>query len=320
MGTTMTPPPLVSIATPVYNGEKFIAECIESVLRQTYSNWEYLIVNNCSTDGTLQIAESYALSEPRITIHDNRRFREGTANINHMLRMIPTASKYCKMLMADDWMFPTCLDEMVAVAEENPAVGMVGCYKLAGQKVKCDGLPYTTTVVQGREMCRMNLMDGPYTFGSPSAHLIRSGIVHDRDPFYDDGHTSTDTDACLEVLGDYDFGFVHQVLVYVRSHDESVTSQHAWLDNRWTNHICLLVKHGPKYLSAEELEERLRAMLSGYYRVLGGRLFRGPGAGYWDFQKEALARAGRRLSWSSVVRGSVHVALRKAVAWVGRSI
>ena len=51
--------PLVSVATPVYNGERHLAECIESVLAQTYQNWEYIIVNNCSTDRTREIAESY---------------------------------------------------------------------------------------------------------------------------------------------------------------------------------------------------------------------------------------------------------------------
>jgi glycosyltransferase involved in cell wall biosynthesis len=49
--------PLVSILTPVYNGEKYLAECIRSVLAQTYQNWEYTIVNNCSTDKTLEIAK-----------------------------------------------------------------------------------------------------------------------------------------------------------------------------------------------------------------------------------------------------------------------
>ena len=63
--------PLVSVLTPVYNGEKFLAECIESVLAQDYQHWEYHIVNNCSTDGTLRIAQSYADKDPRIRVTTN---------------------------------------------------------------------------------------------------------------------------------------------------------------------------------------------------------------------------------------------------------
>ena len=48
--------PLVSVVTPVYNGEASLAKCIDSVLAQTYRNFEYLIVNNCSTDRSLEIA------------------------------------------------------------------------------------------------------------------------------------------------------------------------------------------------------------------------------------------------------------------------
>ena len=49
--------PLVSIVTPAYNEEKYLSTCIESVLAQTYSNWDYMIVNNCSADRTLAIAQ-----------------------------------------------------------------------------------------------------------------------------------------------------------------------------------------------------------------------------------------------------------------------
>ena len=50
----------VSVVTPVYNGEDYLAECIESVLAQTHTNFDYLIINNCSTDATLAIAEGRA--------------------------------------------------------------------------------------------------------------------------------------------------------------------------------------------------------------------------------------------------------------------
>ena len=62
--------PLVSVVTPVYNGADFLEECIESVLKQTYGNFEYLIVNNCSKDRTLDIALSYAQKDSRIRVHD----------------------------------------------------------------------------------------------------------------------------------------------------------------------------------------------------------------------------------------------------------
>jgi glycosyltransferase involved in cell wall biosynthesis len=47
--------PLVWVMTPVYNGERYLAECIESVLAQTHENWQYLVVDNCSSDGTSEI-------------------------------------------------------------------------------------------------------------------------------------------------------------------------------------------------------------------------------------------------------------------------
>ena len=67
----MKPQPLVSVVTPVFNGGKFLGECIDSVLAQTYTNWEYVIVDNCSTDATLEIAQRYAAADPRIRVYHN---------------------------------------------------------------------------------------------------------------------------------------------------------------------------------------------------------------------------------------------------------
>ena len=64
-------PPLVSVVTPVYNGETTLCECIESVLAQTYPNWNYVIVDNCSTDRTHDIAQEYAVKDARIRVHRN---------------------------------------------------------------------------------------------------------------------------------------------------------------------------------------------------------------------------------------------------------
>src|SRR5579872_1176719 len=124
--------PLVSVVTPVYNGEAYLAECIESVLAQTYPHWEYIIVNNASTDGTLRIAEQFAAKDHRIRVHTNHELLPIIANHNKAFSLISSESKYCKVVSADDWLFPECLTRMVSLGEANPSVGIVGSYQLSG--------------------------------------------------------------------------------------------------------------------------------------------------------------------------------------------
>ncbi len=117
--------PLVSVLTPVYNGEKLLAQCIRSVLAQTYTNFEYTIVNNCSTDRTLEIAESFAKQDSRIRVHNNIDFLSVVDNHNKAFSLIADGAKYCKVVGADDWLFPHCITEMVKLAEQYPKLGML---------------------------------------------------------------------------------------------------------------------------------------------------------------------------------------------------
>ena len=149
--------PLVSVLTPVYNGERYLSECIESVISQTYRNWEYIIVNNCSTDRTQEIAQSYAKKDGRIRIHKNQELVKMGPNHDIAISLIAPTSLYCKVLHADDFMFPECLERMVDLAVANPLVGLVSSYRLDDRKVNLDGLPYPSTVVSGREICRQFL-------------------------------------------------------------------------------------------------------------------------------------------------------------------
>lgn len=164
--------PLVSIVTPVYNGERYLEECVESVLRQTYTQWEYLIVNNCSVDSTHDIAERYAKRDGRVRVYHCKQFVGVIESHNRAFRLISPNSKYCKVVSADDWLFPDCVARMVNLAEANPSVGIVGSYTLSGGgalwRVKFDGLPYERTVVSGREACRWHLLGGHYFLGMPS--------------------------------------------------------------------------------------------------------------------------------------------------------
>src|SRR5215831_12904312 len=104
--------PLVSVLTPVYNGADFLAECIESVLSQRYRNFEYVIVNNCSTDRSLEIALEYEKKDSRIRVHSNDQFVGVIENHNIAFSRMSPLAKYCKVVAADDYIFPDCLMKM----------------------------------------------------------------------------------------------------------------------------------------------------------------------------------------------------------------
>jgi len=290
-----TPQPLVSIVTPLHNEESYLAECIESVLAQRYSNWEYTIVDNCSTDASLEIARRYAARDGRIRVEHNSIPVSAIGNHNLALRQISPMSKYCKVVFGDDWIFPECLERMVAVAEQYPSVGIVSAYALEGQRVNWTGLPYPASLISGREICRKHFLDSLYVFGTPSSVLYRADLVRSRDPFYDETNIHADTEVCFALLRSCDFAFVHQVLSYTRVREGSLSTVAAGTNAHFGVMLHLLLTYGAYYLTEEELESCLDRHLVGYYRFLGENLVLGRGREFWDYHKRELAAAGLHL-------------------------
>ncbi|HEY7681550.1 MAG TPA: glycosyltransferase family A protein, partial [Gemmatimonadales bacterium] len=106
---TQAAEPLVSVVTPFYNAEPYLAECIESILGQNYRNFEHVLVNNCSTDRSAEKAQAYAERDARIRLVHNTTFLTQVQNLNHAVAQISPDSVYCKIVLADDFLFPTCL-------------------------------------------------------------------------------------------------------------------------------------------------------------------------------------------------------------------
>jgi len=281
--------------TPVYNGEAFLRECIESVLTQTYSNWDYTIVNNCSTDRTLPIAREYAARDPRIRVHDNTRFVPVIENYNIAFRQISADSKYCKVVAADDWLFPDCLERLATVAEAHPRVAIVGSYSLMGTEVKWTGLPYPSTNMSGADACRFCLLTGRYVFGTATSVLFRSDIVRRRQAFYNEANLHADSEACYEFLDHEDFGFVHQVLTYSRERPESLTSMSKRFNTYLPWELYLLNKYGPRYLTANELNARLEQNQREYREYFGREFFKRRGREFWTYHRTKLAELGHPL-------------------------
>ncbi|MGE0646112.1 MAG: glycosyltransferase family 2 protein [Nitrospira sp.] len=290
------PEPFVSVLTPVYNCEKYLSECIESVLAQTYQNWEYCIVNNCSTDRTLEIAETYAEKDHRIRVYSNHEFVGIGQNGNIAFRQMSPDSRYCKVVFADDWLFPECIKKMVELAEAHPTVAIVGSYGLVGETVSWAGLPYTSTVVSGRDISRWILLGRPYVLGNPTSLLLRSDVVRASDPFYDESNSHRDSEACLRILREWDFGFIHQVLTYNRIREGSGRSFSQRYNTYLPNNVDRLLKFGPAVLSEEELHARLKHYLGRYYGYLASSVLELREKEFWTFHREKMERMGHPLS------------------------
>ncbi len=175
--------PLVSVVTPIHNTAAYLTECIESVLQQTYSNWEYILVDNASTDGSGDIARSFASKDSRLRVFRYDELFSQVPNYNRALSLISPKSRYVKVLEADNWLFPECLDKMVTLAEANPAVGVVCSYNVTETHVRMTGLPLARTVLNGREVARMQLRGDAYLFGAPTTVLMRGDLVHASTPY-----------------------------------------------------------------------------------------------------------------------------------------
>jgi glycosyltransferase involved in cell wall biosynthesis len=295
----MKPQPLVSVVTPVFNGGKFLGECIDSVLAQTYTNWEYVIVDNCSTDATLEIAQRYAAADPRIRVYHNDVLLDLPANHNRAFSLISPDSKYCKVVSADDWLFPICLEQMVGVAEANPSVGLVGSYQLSGGgsnwrswNVRWDQVPYPSGVVRGPEISRLYMMGGIEVFGSPTSLLYRADIVRRHPRFFPNDAIHSDTSACCMTLLESDYAFVHQVLSYERVHCIRATAECLSLNSYLPCHLGDVLEYGASCLTPAERQQAIRRLLGQYYDFLAISALKRRGRAFWAYHKERLNKLG----------------------------
>jgi len=310
---TMNNEPLVSVLTPVYNGDRFLGECIESVLKQRYTNYEYIILNNCSTDNTYDIAVAYAQQDRRIRVHNNDTFLAVIDNHNLAFSLISQGAKYCKVVSADDFIFPDCLRQMVQCGEANPSVGIVGSYQLSGNYIKWQGYHYPQAVFAGPELCRHMFLlrqeyvrgEGVFGLGSPSSLLYRTDLIRESGgQFYPNASPHADISACFKCLHKCDFGFVYQVLSYERTHEATQTSASKKINRYLSATLNDLIQYGPLYLEKTELEVKIKEYLDVYYQLLATNYFIGHrGKEFWNYHKGRLEELGYPFSRAMLLKG-----------------
>jgi glycosyltransferase involved in cell wall biosynthesis len=131
-----TEAPFVSIGLPVYNGENFVAEAIRCVLDQTFSDWELIICDNCSTDRTLAICRQFADRDSRIRVYQNARNMGVCFNYSEVFRL--SRGQYFKWMAHDDLFAPRFIETCIQELEKDEDVVLAFtkmCYVDAGGRV-----------------------------------------------------------------------------------------------------------------------------------------------------------------------------------------
>ena len=121
----MNKAPAISLIMSVYNGEDYLAEAIDSIIKQSFTDWELIIINDCSTDSTAEILEKYEALDLRVKVYPNEVNLRLPSSLNKALSL--ATGKYIARMDADDICMPDRLEKQYAFMEANPDVALSSC-------------------------------------------------------------------------------------------------------------------------------------------------------------------------------------------------
>lgn len=213
--------PRVSVITAVHNGERFLAEAIGSILGQTFTDFEYLLVDDRSTDGSPGILRHYAALDNRVVLLRTEVHINQSNAINTALRQ--ARSEFVAILDADDVAHPERLERQVAFLEARPGVGVAGTQ---ARQIDEDGrvgrvLSYPVTC----ELARWAIL-----FWTPvlhSAAMIRLELLREIGGYSVQWRYATDYSLWAELIARTGIASVPEVLVSYRRHAQQTTSTHS---------------------------------------------------------------------------------------------
>ncbi len=116
--------PQITVLMASYNADKYIEKAIESILKQVYKNFEFIIIDDCSTDKTWDIVESYSKKDKRIKIYRNNKNIKSCKTLIKGMKI--ARGKYIAIMDNDDWSYPDRLRKQYDFLEFHPNVGIVG--------------------------------------------------------------------------------------------------------------------------------------------------------------------------------------------------
>jgi len=211
-----TKAPSVSVLMPAYNAEKYIPEAIESILNQTFADFEFIIIDDCSTDKTWEIIQEYAQKDQRIVPIRNEKNLGITGNRNLLVSL--AKGKYIVWQDADDISMPRRIERQFDLMEKNEEVGICGGWL---QFFNESG---NTSVRKYKEKDR-DVRKTIFKFSpvSQPSCMIRKGVFSEIG-FYDTHYlTSEDLDMSFRIGKKHKFANLQEVVIKYRENHKGAT-------------------------------------------------------------------------------------------------
>ncbi len=169
--------PRVSVVVPTFNNAQFVEATMESILASTFTDFELLVADHSSTDGTWEVLQRFA-ADPRVTLWQTPAGGGAAANWSAVTER--AQGEFVKLVCGDDLLYPTCLREQVDAMDSHPKVVLVCARRdlidadgtqLAGGR----GMARISGLHEGRAAIRRTVRAGTNLFGEPASVLIRRG-------------------------------------------------------------------------------------------------------------------------------------------------
>jgi glycosyltransferase involved in cell wall biosynthesis len=210
----------VSVLMTAFNREKYIGEAIESVLESTFNNFELIIVDDCSTDSTVEIARKYETLDTRVKVYVNEKNLGDYPNRNKAASL--AKGKYLKYVDADDYIYPNGIEIIVNQMELNPSAS-VGLFSLT-QNIK---KPFPI-LLNPKEAYEYNFF-GPGLFHKAPLSAIFRKVSFDELGGFKADRMSSDFEMWHRMAQKFNFLLIQDHIVWYREHDaQEVNSKSAF--------------------------------------------------------------------------------------------
>jgi glycosyltransferase involved in cell wall biosynthesis len=212
----------VSVILPVYNGIKYLKQSVESVLEQTEINFEFLILDDYSTDSSLKYLES--LNDTRIKLYRNEKNKGLFWNLNFLIG--ESKSNLIKLWAQDDIMYSHCLRSFVTFHMKYPQIG----FSYSGRTIINDlgnekifsKIDYTPEIISTDLHARIAFFTGSIA-GNIANVCINKSALNVVGLFNEEMRISADFDMWVRLAEIFETGFIKDALIYLRDHNEQLS-------------------------------------------------------------------------------------------------